>query len=326
MPNPTSSDVHVSAPLTNMSVAFFQDEKNFIADKVFPMIPSTFQGDLYYKWSLDDMNREDVRERAPGTESAGGGFTLSTDSFFCKVYALHKDIAEEHRKNADNVLDLDASAVRYITQQLAIKRDRLWAASYFKTGVWTGADLDGVAGVPGANQFKRWDVAGSTPIDDVDLYRETVAEKTGYLPNTLVIHPAVFRALKNHADILDRIKYTSSDTITPDMLARLFEVERVLIGRSFYNTSKEGNATQTKSFVLGKHALLCYAAPSPGREEPSAGYTFGWTGMEGSGKFGMRMKTIPAPLINSERIEGDMAVDFKLVASDLGVFFESAVA
>ena len=39
MPRPTSLDSHVDAILTQISIAFTQDPNDFVADKVFPMIP-----------------------------------------------------------------------------------------------------------------------------------------------------------------------------------------------------------------------------------------------------------------------------------------------
>ena len=36
---PTRQQIHIDRPLTNISVAYMQDAKNFIADKVFPTIP-----------------------------------------------------------------------------------------------------------------------------------------------------------------------------------------------------------------------------------------------------------------------------------------------
>jgi hypothetical protein len=323
---PTSADVHVNAPLTNMSVAYIQNAKNFIADKVFPIVPSEKQSDLYYIYDINDFTRIEVRERTPATESAGGEFRLSTSSFFAKKYAVHKDLADEHKVNQDKVLDLEKSATQYVTQQLLMQLDTLWVTSFFNSGIWTGADLAGVTGAPGANQFKRWDEAGSTPVDDIDLYRESVAEKTGYLPNTLVLGPRVYAALKNHADVLDRIKYTERANVTADILASLFDVEQVLVARSIKNSGVEGNATQTKAYLLGKHALLCYAAPAPGVETPSGGYCFAWTGMFGAGGFGNRISTFRMEWLKADRVEGEMAVAMSVTGADLGAFFLNAVS
>ena len=55
MPSPVLQDVHVSAALTNVSVAYFQDEENFIADKVFPVVPVVHQTDQYFVWNIGDF-------------------------------------------------------------------------------------------------------------------------------------------------------------------------------------------------------------------------------------------------------------------------------
>ena len=74
MPQPTLSDVHVNAALTDISVAYIQNNENFIADKVFPMVPVVHKSDVYYVFSKDDFLRDDVQPRADASESAGGGF------------------------------------------------------------------------------------------------------------------------------------------------------------------------------------------------------------------------------------------------------------
>ena len=44
---PRMSDAHIDRAMTQFSVAMFQDESNFIADKVFPIIPVSRQSDIY---------------------------------------------------------------------------------------------------------------------------------------------------------------------------------------------------------------------------------------------------------------------------------------
>src|SRR3989304_1871939 len=99
---PTSSDVHVNAPLTNISVAYLQAAENYISDKVFPVVPVAKQSDRFFKYGKDDWFRDDARERAPATESAGGGFTLdNTPNYYARVFAFHKDVDDQLRANAD---------------------------------------------------------------------------------------------------------------------------------------------------------------------------------------------------------------------------------
>jgi hypothetical protein len=55
MPNPTISDLHVNAPLTDVSVAYMQDQSAFIAAKVFPNVPVKMKSNLYYKYNQEDF-------------------------------------------------------------------------------------------------------------------------------------------------------------------------------------------------------------------------------------------------------------------------------
>ncbi len=325
MPNPTPSDVHVNAPLTSISVAYIQQATNFIADKVFPNAPVGKQSDRYFQYDRADWFRVEAQERAPGTESAGGGWRIdNTPTYFARIYAVHKDIDDPTRANADAPIDMDRDATEWVTQQLLLLREKRFINAYFKTGVWA-TDLTGVAASPTGNQFLQWDQAGSDPISDVEDQAIDMAEKTGYKPNVLVIGPRVLAALKNHAAILDRIKYTQRGMVTPDLLAGLFEVEKVLVPFATENTAAEG-ATASYSLMYGKNAFLAYANPAPSLLKPSAGYIFPWTGLLGAGAYGNRIKRFRMEHLASDRVEGEMAFDCKLVAADLGVFFSGAVA
>jgi hypothetical protein len=60
--------------------------------------------------------------------------------------------------------------------------------------------------------------------------------------------------------------------------------------------------------------------------QPSAGYTFTWNGYLGGNNKGVRIKNFRMEHIASDRIEGEMTYDMKVVAKDLGVFWSSVVA
>src|SRR5574343_1416849 len=99
---PSRADVHVNRPLTNISVAFMQNASNFIADRVFPVVPVAKQSDLYFTFDRGAFNRDEMQRRAPGAESAGAVYTVATAPYNCAVWALHKDVADQVRANADS--------------------------------------------------------------------------------------------------------------------------------------------------------------------------------------------------------------------------------
>ena len=84
--------------------------------------------------------------------------------------------------------------------------------------------------------------------------------------------------------------------------------------------------TESNSFIGGKSALLLYSAPNPGLMTPTAGYTFSWTGLLGSGAMGGRISKFRLEKIKSDRVEIEMAMTQKVVSADLGTFFATAVA
>lgn len=322
---PTMQTAHVDRALTNISVSYLQDASAFIADKVFPIVPVKRQSDIFYVYNKGDFMRDEAQVRGAGTESAGGDYGVeAAEPYYCRKHAFHKDVTPEERVNYDEPLDADKDATDFVTQKMLIRREMQWATKFFKEGVW-GTEISG-ADAAGNNAVVKWNLATSNPIKDVTEAGVKMAGETGYKPNTLVLSPYAFNALKNHEDILDRIKYTQKGIVTNDLLATLFEVDKVLVAWSVVNSAAKG-ADASVDFIMGKHALLCYSNPRPALRKPSAGYIFAWTGLEGAGAYGNRIVRLPMDLLGlgTERIEGEMAFDTKVICKDMGVFFKGIV-
>lgn len=324
MPQPTRGTVHVNRPLTNISVAFIQAATDFIADQVFPQIGVPSKSDSYFTYDKAYWQRSQAQRRAPSTESAGGGYTIGTDDYNADVFAFHKDIDDQIRENADSPIALDREATIFVTRQLLLQKEVAWASSFFTTSVWD-TDLLGVSGAPAGGQFQQFNEAASDPIGVVSTARIAVKRETGFTPNTLVVSEEVHETLKNHPDIVERVKYTSAAAITQAIIANLFEVDRYIVAGAVQETATEG-ATSSMAFVSGKNMLLCYTPPSPGIMTPAAGYTFQWTGMSGAGGAGIRVKRFRMEHLESDRVEAEFAYDHKVVSSSLGYFFSAAVA
>lgn len=332
MPLPTAADVHVNGPLTNISIAFMQNTDQFVADRVFPAIPVAKQSDLYYQYDRGYWYRNDMKRRAPATESEGTSYTVdATPNYFCDEKALHHDVPWQVRGNADMVLNPDREATELLTQKALIHREVSWCTDFFTGGVWTGGDVDGAAS-PATGEFLHWSDTSSTPIEDIRAGGTAIQASTGFRPNKLTVGREVYDALIDHPDIVDRIKYSSNNNnpaiVNRQALAALFELDEVLVAGGVQNSADEA-ATNSIDFIAGKKALLTYTPPRPGLMTPSAGYTFNWTGLSGvpSGAMrGTRITVLPMPLKKADRFEIEDAFDQKSVATDLGYFFDSIVA
>ena len=323
---PTMQNAHVDRALTNISVSYLQDASAFIADKVFPIVPVKRQSDIFYTYSKADFMRDEAQVRGAATESAGGDYGVeAADPYYCRKHAFHKDVTPEERVNYDEPLDADKDATDFVTQKMLIRREMQWAANFFKSGIW-GTEIKGVSANPGEGQVIHWNAATSNPIKDITDAAVKMASETGYKPNTLVLSPYAFNALKNHEDILDRIKYTQRGIVTADLLATLFEVEHVYVAWAVVNSAAKG-VDANINFIMGKNALLCYSNPRPALRKPSAGYIFAWTGLQGSGAYGNRIVRLPMDMLGlgTERIEGEIAFDAKQICADMGIFFDGIV-
>ena len=329
MPNPTRGDVHVNRPLTNISIAYLQRAIAFISSQVFPNIPVQKQSDSYFTYSRADFNRDEATQRAPGAESAGGGYRLDADATYsCRVNAYHKDVADQIRNNADSPLNLDREASEYVTLKALLRREIDWVSKYFAAGIWD-TDMTGVAAGVGAGEVLQWNDEASLPLQDVATGQATILEATGFKPNCLCLGYRVWNALRNHPDILDRIKYSSGNgspaIASKEAVAALLEIDRIMVSEAIQNTADEG-AAEVSSLIAGKKALLCYAAPSPGIMTPSAGYTFSWVGHTGAGPDGNVISKFRLDRNRADRVEIEFAFDHKLVSSALGYFWDTVVA
>lgn len=312
--NPTAGDVHVNRPLTNFAQKYLQQANAFVAMQAFPNLPVSMQSDTYYTFSRADFYRDEAAVRADGTESQGGGFTLSTDPYFAQVYSFHKLVTDRQRANADAAINLDESATQYVTHKLLIRRERQFVTNLFSTSLW------------GTDQNVDWTAASSDPIANVRTAIRTVQGNTGYRPNKMLIGRQAYDTLLDNDEILSRITGGSTNQmpamVMRTLLAQLFELEQVFVMDSVVNTAIVG-ATESTGFIGGDNALVYYAPNTVGLEEPTAGVQFSWTGLLGNTAAGMRIRRFREESKQADKVEGDMAFDFKLVASELGYLFTS---
>jgi hypothetical protein len=327
---PDINDLHISRLLTGISVAYFQDEANFVAQRAFQPVPVPNKTDIYLTYDKGPWFKTEAKELVPYEESPGIGWTTGTAAYNARVWGVHADISEEELANADQAFQLERNKTRLVVNDLKLQQEKRWVTSFFKTGVWTGLpDQAGVAGTAtlSANQFHQWDngIGTANPIVDIQTAALTIAKKTGVKPNVLVVGPEVELQLLNSPIFIERIKYSQPGFPSRQLLASAFGVDEVLVPYVTENTTPAGTAA-TMAFTYGKSALLLYRPPGPGLEVPASGYTFTWSGLLGANALNGRIRRYPIEqkrIVN--RIEGETAYDMQAVAPDTAAFFASVV-
>jgi hypothetical protein len=315
---PTASDVHVDQLLTNISTAYIND--SYIADQIFPIVGVQKQSNKLVAYNQSAWFRNEAAIRTPGTEPKVGEYDVDTSAtYFCDQYAIGRDIPDEVRENADMPFNLDREATMYVTDKLQMLREVKFATDFFAASVW-GTDKTGGA------DFTVWsNYGGSSPLTDVESFKDTVNGKIAKDPNTFVIGKQVELQLKWHPDIMDVFKYTQTPLIGNDKLKAVFGFDRVLVGRALYTTDKEGTAEGSVTYtrVWGKHGLMLYVPSGPSLMEPAAGYTFVWRSIPGADQAIYRFRDEKR---RKDTIYGYANFDQKATATAAGLFVSGAVA
>lgn len=322
---------HIDRALTNISVAYTQGDNAFIADKVFPILNVQKRSDVYFEYSKADMFRDEVQERGRGAESAGGNWNLNiADPYYCRKFAYHYDITQEEKTNYDAPINVDRDTVEWLTQKMLLKRETDFAYKFFRTGLW-GRDVQGVDTPGTGTQIRKFSDPHGDPVTAINNEMLHMAENSGKRPNFIVMAPDVFYALKNHDAIMERIKYTQRGIITSELIASLFEVDNIYVPWGIVNSGQQTpgyDVDETDmNFIYKGKLLLGYRATRPSLKQPTAGYIFAWTGLEGASAYGTRIVRIKMDQLGlgTERIEIEAAYDQKLICPDMGTMLYNLV-
>ena len=328
---PGVSDVHVNGLLNNAIVAYVQNQKNFVGPQE-GVVPVEKQTDIILKYTKAAWMRDEFKLRGPGTSPAQSGWDIDkTTTYRCDEYGGEQVVPWEMYGNQDIPIDVDRDALALKTQQALIRWDRLWTANCFGASLGY-KDVTGVTAAAGATAGTScvyWDDdTASNFLKDVEYARGYILSLTGFEPNRLYVGYDVWSAIKNSPIATDRYKHTTAESISTDMIARLIEVEKVIVSKSVYSSSIEGTTTPTYGFIAGKNALLCYVEPKPAILKPSAFYTFAWKNVskEASNPMGIIVRKGTMERERANWLQLGICIDPKLVCGDLGFFFGGIVS
>lgn len=311
MSQPTNTDIHVDAALTNVSLASMNPMDVFVADKVFPKVPTTKESDKYFIYDQDYLLKSEARERADKTPAHIRGHEVTTDTFTTKEYSIAELVSDKERRNADPAINPDQDASAIVTQDLMIKKEALWAAVAFVASQWT----------TDATPSVLWDVpATSDPIIDVETAKGTITDKIGIPGEMLtgVIAGPVWRVLKRHPDILNAFGGGNAGlkVATVDMVRDLLGLKNLFVANAVQNTAIE-KATGVFSQILADNMLIVFVPSTPSPRTASGGYTFSFNDLT--------ISRFRKEDLKSDQIEGSMQFDQKLTMADAGYLIEQPI-
>lgn len=360
------ASVHLDQPLTDFSLSVVQSDEEFQARKIVSNLNSSQRQNVYYFYEPAYFMVNQVKERAEGAEAARAKYGVKRKPFMTVVYGLKEPVTDEQVANGDVPVDeAYRDAVRFITRQFLLNKEKKFAEAFLATGVWatewTGqaTDLTDPDAVVEGGAFVQFNKPTSKPLDVLDLAMETVQLKSGLRPNTAVLTRTVFTALKRNSTIKTTKLYTNQNSasddavidtiashigIRPENMYILDVVETtgatltpVTVdagnaneGVNEITTDAEGYATGgANGFIGGKGILLMYVdQQSNGRYSATAAVCAQWTGLypDGGNLGNTQMKRYREEALSAEMIEGRTAFSYHVVAPSLGIWLDQVIA
>lgn len=308
-----SRDVRVDPLLSGISVAY--RNRTYIGPVVAPVIPSQLDAGKYAVYNQADWFRNEARKRAAGTRAKRGEYGITFESYLCEETAFAREVPDEIRRNAMDPIRPDQDATEYATDKVMLAKEVRIATRMMTAATWATGNTATLAGTDQWNDYQN-----SDPISDLEAALDVMHGKTGVRANTAIIPYAVWKALKHHPDIVDRIKYSEKGLVTMDLIGEIFDIPRILVAEALYTTTNEGVAagSEVYQYVWGKDVWVGYVAPNPGTMTPTAMYQFS------SAARGIRRWREEAE--HQDVVEAFELCDEKVVSNLLGYTIKAAIA
>lgn len=268
MPQMTPSQARVIDPVLTEVARGYQNAA-MVGTSLFPYVPVGQSGGKVIQFNKEHFRLYNTA-RAPGANVVRITAGYGSLSYATENHAVAEAVPDELSEDAMAVPGVDLGRIAAQRAQDIIALRLEFVQSVIATTAATYAAGNKVT-LAGTSQWSDLTTGVSDPVANVETAKEAVRTQIGRRPNTIVMGAKVFAVLKQHPKIIDRLKYTQREIATPELLASLFDVQRVAIGDAVY-TDDAGTTTD----VWGKFVVLAYTDTGSLRDagRPSYGYTY----------------------------------------------------
>lgn len=295
--------------LTNVSVRYSNAE--YIADQVFPIITVPKRTGNYFVYDKENLRAPAETRRSGLSRAQRVDFNTTKASYGPLTgRALEQGVDEDLLKEASDPLAPLTDATMNVADKMLLQREQDLANMVFSTSNVTNNTT-----ISGTNQWNNYST--SNPLLDIQTAIKAMRLNT-QTPNTMVMGYEVWSQLINHPVFQDRIKYSQLGVLTLELAARLFNVQRIIVGETIVNTAVEGQS-DSLGFVWGKKVLLANIKRSPGIRDVSFGYHLT---LEGE-KFVDNWYEQP---VRGYFVRNNDYYDRKIIAQEAGYLLDTVVA
>lgn len=265
--NMNASQARVVDPILSTHATGYRNAE-MIGHILFPVVDIPMRGMAVIRFGKEGFRKMATR-RAPGTRSQRIQYGYASDPVALKQDALEGVVPFEIMEEAAKVpgINMAKGAIEEVLDIISLGRELQIAKLVLDPDSYGANNKMALTG------SDKWSDPGSDPSKDITAGKEQVRRRIGRYPNLLTLSPDDYNALKDHPKILEKFKYTSSDSITLEMLANYFDVEKVVVGKAVYLDENDGDDADAKDVWAGG-SVLSYTSKRSDYRAPSFGYNY----------------------------------------------------
>lgn len=302
-------------------IAMAYRNQNLIFRDVLPEGGVSTESYKYFVWDENEPftvpdTRVSRRGQVNQVEFSGREVSGSVQEYGLDVSIPIKDV--RMAEASESAVRPSARAVERVMKYVELQREKRCADLIFNPATYPAANKETLSGA------SQWSHADTDPIDAI----ATASDRLVYRPNVLVLGQEAWTKFRQHAKVNKAVNRSDGDSglAMREAVAEALEIETILVGMAWINSSRPGQAAALAR-CWGKHAALLYIDKSSNPSTPAeADPTFGWTA-----RWGERIATswtamTAGGLEGCEMARAGERVGEHIVANALGYFFENAVA
>lgn len=258
---------YLDPALTNVANAYVNDQEDFIAEKLFPVVPvkkKTFKIPEFGKENLE-LPGSIVRTGLSKAKSVAMSRSYK-DAAPLQELALSGFVTRDDYEMSDEPFEPESDTTEFVMEQMALSMEKALADKLTNVSVVTNNRT-----LSGTSQWS--DYENSDPIGDI---KKAVTSKAFIKFNTIAMSRETYLTLISHPQILDRLKWTKGGAVSMEQLLQLFGpfgIKNIFIGQAQANLNPEGTAEDIQN-IWGRDVLVGYVTDKPARKTINGGYTF----------------------------------------------------
>jgi 3-dehydroquinate dehydratase len=317
MPSPSQALVTLRPDLARSFEQYdlAMSQAGFVMHDILPAIETQQAAGNYGIIPIEQLLSDSNTLRSPGANYNRQRYTFKPGTFATQEYGFEEPVDDNEAQLYANYLDAEQKAALRARDKVLRAAEKRGIDLLTNTSTFTNTSV--------AVSWKT--LASSTPTVDIEVAMQYIYTHAGLRPNVVVMDWVAFRNVRQATNIIDRVKYSGIDdpkNITTNILAQLWDVERVLVCGTQRNSGNDGAAvTLTQVWPSGTVGVYV-VGKTDDFKEPCVGRTFHWGG-DGS-NIGGTVESYRDEPIRSNVIRVRQQVQESIIYSAMGYLLTGA--